>query len=122
MSDELLRSCLSSAFDNRKPGKEKGGKDKGKDKGDKSAKGDPSVVSVSVSADNHANIRSALQRSASETQLADAAAAAPARSSRQVPRPLGGLHKSASSPVVAAPSKPWTWANLSYPVLFDEHA
>ena len=103
VSDELLRSCLSSAFDNRKPGKEKGGKDKGKDKGDKSAKGDPSVVSVSVSADNHANIRSALQRSASETQLADAAAAAPARSSRQVPRPLGGLHKSASSPVVAAP-------------------
>ena len=66
----------------------------------RAALNEPSVVSVGLSAEHHANIRSALMRSASETELA----AAPTAGSRQA-APGGrlsappNLHKSASLPV-----------------------
>jgi hypothetical protein len=124
-SDELLNACAGVA-------------DAGGRKGNKAAapaaaaassggkgvppRGEPSVVSVGLSAAHHANIRSALLRSASETELATAAAPHAGRGAHGAgARPAGpaaaGFHKSNSLPAFAPAPAHVTSASAQPPPL-----
>jgi len=95
VSEALIASCAGAA-NSAPPAKGKGAQ-KGKAEAPAAAaakgaaqRGEPGVVSVGFSAVAHANMRSALNRSASETELATAAFGGYGDSGRQQPRGGGG--------------------------------
>ena len=95
VSEALIAQCAGAASAAPAKGKAKGGAQKGKAEPPAAAakgaqRGEPGVVSVGLSAVAHANMRSALLRSASETELATAALGGHADSGRQQPRGGGG--------------------------------